>query len=546
MIKQLKAFEKNFSVPKAAAIVGFFALLSRVVGLVRDRLFSSHFGLGDTLDIYYAAFRIPDLVFNLLILGTLSVAFIPIFTELLITDKDKAYKTANSVLNFSFLLMSGVCLILIILAKPITHLLVPGFSGSKFNDTVVLTRVLLLAPIIFTASNIFSSILNSQKKFIIANVAPIMYNTGIIFGLLVLYPKFGLYGLGWGVILGALLHLLVQIPEAVHFGYYWQAVLNLRDPAIKKILKLFLPRILGVDISQVSLLIGSIVGSLLATGSISAFNLANNLQTVPLGVFAISTAVAVFPLLSELYAKKNEEDFTKSLGKAISQILFFMIPFTILLLLFRAHIVRLAFGTGKFNWDDTILTFNTLGVFSISLFAQGLTPLLARAFYARQNTKTPVIVGLFTMLIDALLAYWLGIHSYTIRLLDDNLTFKTGGAAGMATAFSIASIFNAIVLFVIMYRRLQKNLGEHSQTIKTFNETLLESILKITITSLFMGVAGYAALNILAPLFNTHTVLGLLAQSGCAFIFAAAIFYAVGSYLNLPQLGNLFKKKTAV
>ena len=264
MMRLLKSAENNFSVSKAALIVGFFSLLSRLVGLIRDRLFASQFGAGDTLDIYYAAFRIPDFIFNLLILGTLSVAFIPVFTELLTRDEEKAYKVANSILNFSFLAMAVICAGLMLAAEPITKLLVPGFTGQKFLDTVILTRIFLVSPIIFTISNIFSSILNSQKKFIIANVAPIMYNVGIIFGLLVLYPRFGLKGLGFGVVIGALLHLLVQIPEAIHFGYRWQPIVDLRDGHFKKILKLFLPRILGVDNSQISLLIGSVVGSVLA------------------------------------------------------------------------------------------------------------------------------------------------------------------------------------------------------------------------------------------------------------------------------------------
>lgn len=525
MIKRLKTFEKHFSVSKAAAIVGFFALISRIVGLLRDRLFASNFGAGDTLDVYYAAFRIPDLVFNLLVLGTLSVAFIPVFTELLITDKEKAYKTANSILNFSFLLMSTLCLVLIFLAKPLTHLLVPGFEGQKFSDTVVLTRIFLLSPIIFTASNIFSSILNSQKKFIIANLAPVMYNLGIIFGLLVLYPRFGLYGLGWGVIIGAGLHLLVQIPEAIYFGYSWQGVMDLKDPAIKKVLKLFLPRILGVDNSQVSLLIGSIIGSVLMSGSIAVFNLANNLQAVPLGVFAISTAIAIFPHLSELYANKNETDFAKNLSHAVSQIIFFMIPFTILMLLFRAHIVRLAFGAGKFNWDDTILTFNTLGMFSLSLLAQGLSPLLARAFYARQDTKTPVIIGVGTMVINLILALFLG---------------KSYGAAGMAAGFSVAAFFNATVLFFLMRRKISKVIS--GTALEIFDKGIFISLSKVTTASILMGLTGYAGLYAMAPFVNTHTALGLLIQSAIAFVLAGTVFYAVGNFLKIPQLKNIFHK----
>ncbi len=519
MIDKIKSLEQNFSVSKAAFIVGFFALLSRAAGLLRDRLFASTFGAGDTLDVYYAAFRIPDFIFNLLVLGTLSVAFIPVFTELLAKDKARAYKTANTVLNASFLIMSAICILLMFLAKPLTSVLVPGFSEDKLAATTLLTRIFLASPVIFTISNIFSSILNSQKKFFIANLAPILYNVGIIFGLLALYPKFGLAGLGMGVILGALLHLFIQIPEACRFGYFWTIKTDIKDPAVLKIFTLFLPRILGVDNSQISLLVGSMVGSILASGSIAVFNLANNLQAVPLGVFAISTATAVFPFLSELYNKGDKSSFMLELYKSVEQILFFLVPFTILLLLFRAHLVRLVFGAGNFDWNDTILTFNTLGLFAVSLFAQGLTPLFARAFYAQHDTKTPVFTGILAMATNALLAYVFGTRF---------------GAPGMAAAFSAAAILNSIILFAILRHRLIRDL-DRTQVHKMDME-IASSIAKICAASLFMGLAGYALLYLLDPLVDTHTVLGLLAQAGLAFLGGAAVFVAVGKYLQIPQL----------
>lgn len=523
MINKIKEFEQNFSVSKAAFIVGLFALLSRAAGLLRDRLFAGTFGAGDTLDIYYAAFRIPDFIFNLLVLGTLSVAFIPVFTDLLSKDKTRAYKTANTVLNISFLIMSAICILLMFLAKPLTALLVPGFSADKLASTAALTRIFLASPVIFTVSNIFSSILNSQKKFFVANFAPVLYNLGIIFGLLALYPKFGMPGLGMGVILGALLHLFVQIPEAVRFGYSWSFKTDIKDPAVLKIFALFLPRILGVDNSQISLLVGSMVGSILASGSIAVFNLANNLQAVPLGVFAIATATAVFPFLSELFNKGDKRGFMHELYKAMEQILFFLIPFTILLLLFRAHLVRLVFGSGKFDWNDTILTFNTLGLFAISLFAQGLTPLFARAFYARHDTKTPVFTGILAMATNALLAYILGTRF---------------GAPGMAAAFSAAAILNSIVLFVILRHRLIKDMNKG--LVHEIDMEITGKIAKICTASLFMGLSGYTLLYLLDPLVNNHTVLGLLIQAGLAFLGGSAVFIIVGKYLQIPQL-KLFR-----
>ena len=444
-MNRLKNLENNFTSTKATIIVGVLTLVSRLVGLVRDRLFASHFGAGDTLDAYYAAFRIPDLIFNLLVLGTLSVAFIPVFTSLLIKDRDRAIKNANTVLNFSFSCMAVFCLVLLVFSKPLTRALVPGFSGEKFANTLLLTRIFLLSPIIFTISNVFSSVLNASKRFFMVGFAPVLYNLGIIFGLLVLYPKFGILGLGLGVLLGALLHMLSQIPEILSLGFYWRPVLDLRDEAVRKIGKLFLPRIIGVDNSQVSLLIGSIVGSVLASGSIAVFTLANNLQAVPVGIFAISSAVAIFPVLSEQFAKQEYDNFLKSFRETIIQILFYIIPISILLLLLRAHVVRLAFGAGKFDWNDTRATFQVLGIFSVSLFTQSLSPLFSRAFYAQHNTKTPVFINLGAMALNAFLAYYLG-----LRL----------GVSGVAWGFTISSILNALALFIALRHTLSKNLIE--------------------------------------------------------------------------------------
>ncbi len=521
MIKRLASIEAKFSLSKAAGIVGLFALLSRIIGLLRDRLFASSFGAGDILDTYYAAFRIPDFVFNLLILGTLSVAFIPVFTELLVKDKKRAYKNANTILNSSFILMALVSIVLIILVEPLTKLLVPGFSGVKLEETVNLTRLFLLSPVIFTLSSVFSSILNSQKKFIIVGLAPVLYNLAIILGLLFLYPKYGIMGLGYGVIIGAVLHLLIQIPEAVKHGYSWSPIIDLKDKALKKIGKLFVPRIFGLDNSQISLMIGSIVGSILAAGSVTIFNLANNLQTVPLGVFAISFAIASFPVFSELYTKKDETGFAKTLSSTIVQILFFIIPISILMLIFRAHIVRLAFGAGQFNWSDTVLTFNTLGIFSFSLFSQSLTPLLARAFYARQNTIIPVTINILTMALNAALAYIFGVRF---------------GIVGVAVAFSFASILNALILFLILRSMLAKEQENiQNENIQYFDHKIFVSLVKIILASIIMGLTGYGALYAIGPLLNTHTGFGLLLQSGFSVTLAIGVFFIVASKLKLNQ-----------
>ncbi len=517
MINKLRNLENNFSVTKAATIVGFFTLLSKLVGLIRDPLLAGKIGVGETLDVYYAAFRIPDLVFNLLILGTLSVALIPVFTEWLLKDKNKAYRLANSVLNVSLFGMGCLCLVLLLFSAPLTKILVPGFTGEKLTRTIQLMRLFLLSPIIFTASNIFSSILNSQKKFLMVSIAPIMYNLGIIAGLFFLYPKFGLMGLGFGVIGGALLHLLVQIPEAIRFGYYYRPVIDFKEPILRKVGKLFLPRIIGMDISQISLIIGTTVGSILAPGSVTIFNLANNLQAAPLGIFALSVSAASFPLLSEHFAKKDNEAFVNTLAKNVTTVLFFIVPIAVLMLIFRAFIVRIIYGHGKFGWEDTITMFTTFGILTFSLIGQSLSPLFSRAFYSRQNTIIPVLVNFCSIILDIALVYTLG---------------KKFALPGIATGFTIACAFDA----VLMFSCLRWKLNSENVSLVYFDKQVGTFLAKLVISTILMGLIGYASIYAFAPLVNTTTTLGIFIQSGISASIAVLVFIICGYYLNIPQV----------
>ena len=533
MFKKFQQIESTFSIQKAAFIVGFFALLSRATGLVRDLLLTRHFGAGNILDVYNAAFRIPDFIFNLLILGTLSAAFIPVFTQALQKDKDEANRVANSVLNISIIGMAIICLIAYSFVGFFTKLVVPGFTADKLTQTISLTRLFLLSPIIFTISNVFTSILQSKKKFLIVSIAPILYNLGIILGLFLLYPQFGLFGLGLGVIAGALMHMLFQIPETIRQGFRWQFIFNFRDSAIKKIGKLFVPRIIGVDMSNISLLIGTIIGSTLVVGSVTIFTISNNLQSVPLGIFAFSSAVAVFPLLSEHFAKNDEEHFLSTLNKTIVQILFFIIPLSLLMMLHREYVVRLVFGYGKFNWSNTILTFQTFGVLSFSLFSQALAPLLSRAFYARQNTIIPVLVNLFSICLNAILGYLLA-----------HLVFygKVLGIIGVAAGFSLASIVNISLLFLILHRKLESSPNLTDKNLMSgFDKSLFQSISKIILASLAMGMASYGMQNILGIFINTHKVLGLLTLLILTVLPGIIVFFVIASKLNLSEAKFILK-----
>jgi putative peptidoglycan lipid II flippase len=333
-------------------------------------------------------------------------------------------------------------------------------------------------------------------------------------------------GLGYGVILGALCHMLVQIPEAIRFGFRWSAIIDFHEPALKKIAKLFVPRIIGMDISQISLIVGTTVGSILAAGSVTIFNLANNLQAAPLGVFALSISAASFPLLSEHYAKGDHKAFTKTLASNVCMVLFFIIPITILMVIFRAYIVRIIYGHGKFNWNDTILMFTTFGILCFSLLGQSLSPLFSRSFYARQNTIIPVMVNICSIIVDIILAYVLGKHF---------------GLIGIASGFVIACTLDAILMFGF----LRWHLHENNISMADFDSEVGKFVLKIMIASVIMGLVGYGAIHVFAPLVNTQTTIGIVIQSGLSVFVALLAFLLVSYKIGIQQTQrvlSIFKK----
>ncbi|RLC39214.1 murein biosynthesis integral membrane protein MurJ, partial [Candidatus Falkowbacteria bacterium] len=484
MIKKLFSGQIN-SITIAALLVALSSLVSRFLGIFRDRILAGEFGAGDTLDIYYAAFRIPDLLFNLLVLGALSAGFIPVFTALLkksqplapfLNKKGKnqkeAWEFASNVLNIlglSLIVVSGFC---IIFAPELMKLITPGFSFEKRVLAANLTRIMFLSPIFLGISSVLGGVLQSFKRFFVYSLAPIMYNIGIVTGALYFVPVWGVYGLAWGVVFGAFLHMLVQAPAVFQLGFKYRLKINLKSEEIKKIAVMMVPRAMSLGISQINLLVITIIASTLAGGSLAIFNFANNLQSFPVGIFGISFAVAAFPTLSAIAF--NKKKLIDNFSKIFRQILFFIVPATVLLLTLRAQITRVILGTGHFDWEDTILTINTLGFFAISLFAQASLPLLVRMFYARHNAKTPFLIGIASAVLNVFLSI------YFVRDL---------GVAGLALAFSIANIFN----FILLWLALRFEIGSLDET------NILISSIKFTAAAMACGIAVQGAKLLVWP-----------------------------------------------
>ncbi|XOU94749.1 MAG: murein biosynthesis integral membrane protein MurJ [Candidatus Kerfeldbacteria bacterium] len=494
-----------------AIIIATASVTSRLLGLIRDRLLANKFGAGDTLDIYYAAFRIPDLVFNVLVLGALSAAFIPIFVEYLQkakedpSKKNEVWHLANSLLN---ILLAGLLVfgfLLFIFAPQIVPLIAPGFDLDKQAIVVNMTRIMLISIIFFGISNVITGMLNSMKKYANFALAPVMYNIGIIIGIIYLTPIYGIYGLAYGVVLGSFLHLVIQIPGALKIGYRYQPIFDYTHKGVRAIGKLMLPRTFGLAVTQIDQLVSVIIGSTLATGSVAVFTLANNLQNFPIGVFGVSMAVASFPFFSEAFAQKNVELFVLHFSKSFRRILFLVIPISVLIFLLRAQLVRVILGSGNFDWQDTYYTAQTLGFFALSLFAQSTIPLLARSFYAWQDTKTPVKIAIVTVIVNI----------FGALVLSNYL-----GVIGLAIAFSISSVVQMILLYIFL-RKKMGNLDD---------KTLVISLSKIVLITAMMGAVVHASKYVLALGVNMDTFLGIFIQGVGAGIIGI-VFYLILAFM---------------
>jgi len=440
MIKSLFN-SKSKTIVSAAVILGAASLISRVLGLVRDRILAGTFGAGDELDIYYAAFRIPDLVYSLLVLGAISAGFIPVFIGYLKKNKEKSWYLANNLLNILALSLIVICSISIIFTPWLIKLIAPGFSSEKISLTVQLARIMFLSPFFLGLSAIFGGVLQSFRRFLIYSLSPIMYNLGIIFGVLFLVKPFGILGLAYGVVLGAFLHMVIQIPTAYLCGFRWQPVFDFKFDGIKRVFKMMPPRIVSLALSQITLITMTALASLLTMGSIAVYTFANNIWSFPLGVFGISFSLAAFPELSKEAQKKNISGFIKIFSVTTKKILFLIIPSSILFIILRKQIVTIILGIGQFNAGDVIMTSQTLGYFSIGLFAEALVMLYLRGFFAFEDTKTPLIIGLLVTAVRLSIAWYLS-------------SFM--GVTGLALGFSIGSILYFVLLFIALKKKINE------------------------------------------------------------------------------------------
>ncbi|NIP32796.1 murein biosynthesis integral membrane protein MurJ [Candidatus Saccharibacteria bacterium] len=518
---------KSTTIISAAVIVAAASLASRLLGVLRDRILAGEFGAGSELDIYYAAFRLPDLVYSLIVAGALSAGFIPIFAELVNGHKHprNAWRVANGVLNILVVGLAILCALLAIFAPWIIPVITPGFDSEKLELTILLSRIMFLSPFFLGLSAVFGGILQTYKRFILYSFAPIFYNVGIIIGALFFVDIWGLKGLAIGVVIGAFLHMAVQIPGAYILGWRYQATMPWQDKNIIKIGKMMVPRVMSLAVNNINLIIITAIASTLAAGSIAVFNLANNLQYFPIGIIGFSFAIAAFPTISEFAAEKSWVKYKKAFSNTVRDILFFIIPASVIFLLLRAQIVRVVLGYGQFTWEDTILTADALAFFALSLFAQSILPLLVRMFFAIKDTTIPFLSAFVSVLLNVILSLWL---------------INYFGVVGLALAFSISSIFNVVLLWII----LRAKVGY------LYEYPIIRSLYKISVAALAMGLVIQVSKIVIEPFLNMQKFWGIFTQGAFAAILGLLVYGAICLILRSPEMLNfkasvqrrLFKK----
>ncbi len=464
MAKRILGFiNKEFNgINEAALLLGGFAFLSQILGLVRDRMLANIVGVGPTLDIYYAAFRIPDFLY----ISIASLASVTVLMPFIVSkikegqsDNQRARIFLNNVFSAFMVLMVTISIIMVIIMPYLASRIAPGFSESQLKLLVDVSRIMLLSPIFIGLSNLIGTITQLFKNFFIFSLSPVFYNIGILCGIIFIYPKFGVHGLAVGVIFGAILHLLIQIPVVASHNFIPKFVKKIAWKEMWQVARLSLPRTLALSSNSLAFIILIALASTLKEGSISLFTFSFNLQSVPVGIIGISYSVAAFPVLVQSFSSKNMDSFISHIIQAARQIIFWSLPVITLLMVLRAQIVRVVLGSNTFSWFDTRLTAAAVALFVISLVSQGLVLLFIRGYYAAGNTKKPLFINVFSSAMVVVLAYVLIniFKTYPSILTQLEIVLRVKDVPGtimlaLPLAYALGSILNFFLVWILFKR----------------------------------------------------------------------------------------------
>ena len=508
------------SLARSAIIVGLAFVLSRILGLVREMVLANQFGTTSTMDAYVSAFRIPDLLFLVVIAGSFGAAFIPVFGEYIAKgDEERAWRLASAVLTWAGIVVLALSLIIFVFARPLMGIVAPGFDEETTTLAVDLMRILLLSPIFLGTGIAFKGILEAQHQFTWPAFAPLIYNVAIIIGAIGFAPTYGIQAVAWAVILGALGHMLIQLPSVLRSGLVFRPTLNRQVDGLAEVGRLLGPRIIGLAAFQVNFIAINAFASTLTSERVSALNYSWQLLMLPHGVLALSISTVIFPTLAELYSTGDDAGFRSTLDRTLRPLLFLSIPASAGLFLVREPIARLIYESGTFDERSTELVAAPLAWFAAGLVGYALTEILTRVFYATRDTRTPVITGVLTVIANLLLC----------ALLIGSL-----GHSGLALALSVTTGAEAVILWLFLRQRAGGVVGRD----------FLPWLGRVAVATAGMGLLIWLTVDTINDIQTNHDI---------AMIWRVAFFlYALGMYvlafivfalvLRIPELEAMIAK----
>ncbi len=507
--------QEHQSILSAAAIISVSYMASAFLGLIRNRLLAAKFfgGLEKDLDVYFAASVIPDTLFQLLVVGAVSAAFVPVYQDYLSRSKEEATKMANATLT-SFGLLMGVLTLLLFIFAPSIAAVSTHFDRPQTELMTSLIRIMSLAQLFFTVSAFLTGVLQSQKRFLIPAIAPLFYNLGTIMGIFFLSPYIGIYSAAVGMVIGAFFHLLIQLPLARSLGFVPRPVFNLKNEGSLTIFRLMPGRSLALGIGQIERYAIINLSSLLTVGSLTLFSFARQLYLLPVSLFGVALGQASFPSLAEDATQKDSARFRETLSKALMQTIFFSLPASVLLLILRIPIVRLVFGADHFPWDATLQTGKVLAILSLSIATQAAIQVIIRSFYAKKDTRTPLLVSLVTILLFVGLG-WVFTNVYA------------WGIVGIA----IALTFSNSIDFILLYLLISRKIGRLSLGYK---------FAKMFVASFFTALFLWAPMRLLDQfVFDTTRTLPLIMLTVIVSAIGGFVYLALSAFFEVEELDEV-------
>lgn len=507
----------------AAGIISAATIISAISGLLIKRILLGRFA--DTvaniqaLEAFWIAFQIPDMMFQLLILGALSAAFIPIFTSLRNKDEQLAFKMSSVLMNLLLLIFTAISVLVFIFAKEITMLRTGAeFTPEQIELVTNLTRMMLFSQFFFAISNFLTGILQSYHRFIMPALAAIFYNFGILLGVYLFADNFGIYGAGFGVIIGAFLHMAIQLPSVYKLGFHYSFSLNLAIQGISEFFRLAPPRVMAIGASELKKILLAFFTTSLGNLSFLVIYLAINLMTIPIRFFGTPISQAALPFLSE-ESENNKGHFRSLLVQSLNQISFLALPASVLLLILRIPAVRLVYGVTNFPWSSTLLTGKLVAIVALSIAAQALVQMFLRAYYAMKDTQTPFYVTTVDFIFYALLSAYF-------------VFFTSLGVIGIAIAITITAYTECLLFLILLNKKIPGLLGRD----------LWLPQLKILVASFLMAVFLYLPFKIFDELvFDTTKTIELIGLTVSTTTIGMMVYLYFAALLDIKELTFLKK-----